>query len=142
MALSLRTLAGEIKTSLYGRRLGIDNNECLVGLRGVRTEITSATSATTGTPISNNGLTTIEKATSAAKTYTLALPYAGARKEIVSVSSSTKIASISLSGASLSCTSGSSNTLMEFTGRGQRVSLVGLSSAAWLATHMSGVSST
>jgi hypothetical protein len=140
MAITRDALKRRAQTSIHGDRLGLDDQEFIVGPKGVRHESIAATSASTSTALLNYGLSLMGMSTGAAKVYTLGLPIAGVRKELVMTSSSTKGTKITLSGASLSCTAGSSTTSITFTGRGQRAVLEGLTSATWVAVHLSGAS--
>lgn len=58
MALSLNAARNAIITSIYGRRLGLDNLEFLAGALDIRRQVTDLTSATTGTVVPNNGTVT------------------------------------------------------------------------------------
>ena len=141
MAITLESIRNSALTSIHGRRLGIDNADFLVGVRGVRTESIAATSATTGTALLNYGLSLMGLTTGAAKVYTLTAPdRAGLRKELVMTSSPTKGTQITLSGASLVSTGGSSATSIKFLGIGQRAILESVSTASWVALHLSGTS--
>jgi len=137
---TLDTLRNKIKTSIHGRRLGLDTEGFLVGPSGLRTESIAATSGTTGTALTNHGLTTFTMSTGAAKTYTLAAPVAGCQKELVVTSSSTKGIVVSLTNASLNSTAGSSTTTITFNGRGDRAILEGLSTSTWVAKYLNGAS--
>jgi len=139
MAISLEQLRNKIQTSIFGRRIGLDNADHIVGPRGIRLDVTEATSATTGTAITNSGLTTFTASTGAALGYTLAAPQPGVYKELVATSSSTKGTVIALTG-SLSSTAGSSTTAITFNGRGDRALLRGVSTAAWVALALNGAS--
>jgi len=53
MAITLDGLRKFIKTSIHGKRLGLDATERLVGPKGLRLAVTNATSASTGTQLPN-----------------------------------------------------------------------------------------
>lgn len=55
MAQSLETLRNNRITSLYGRRLGLDSDETLVGVKGLKEVVQDLTSASTGTSVNNYG---------------------------------------------------------------------------------------
>jgi hypothetical protein len=59
MAQSLETLRSNIMTSLFGRRLGMDKDECLVGQKAIKLAVTDLTSASTATAIPNYGAVNI-----------------------------------------------------------------------------------
>jgi len=140
MAFTLEQLRNKVQTSIFGRRLGLDNADHIVGPRGIRLDVTEATSATTGTAITNSGLTILSMSTGAAKGYTLAAPQPGVYKELVATSSSTKGMVITLTGAVLNSTGGSTANTITFNGRGDRALLRGVSTAAWVALALNGAS--
>ena len=59
MALSLAQLRAKIQTSIHGRRMGLDNDDCVSGPKGMRQTVTAATSASTGTQLPNYGIITL-----------------------------------------------------------------------------------
>lgn len=135
MAFSLESLRNQIRTSLWGRRMGLDHNQFLVGPYGLRVEVTDATSDTTGTQISNNGLTSV--VTTTADTWTLADPQPGCLK-VIHVNSSSTAAIATITAINIMCTAGSSKTSIAMTGAGA-ITLAGLSTAKWAAVGVSGV---
>lgn len=56
MAQSLETLRGKSVTSLHGRRLGLDTDETLVGVKDVKRVVQDLTSASTATTLNAHGL--------------------------------------------------------------------------------------
>ena len=141
MAITNEALRNEILTSVAGRRLGLDHNDFLVGPKAPRQEISAATTASTGTQINNYGFTTVAGGT-ATQTWVLAAPQDGVRKSFVSVSTSTKGAKITLASGSFNSTGGSSDTALTLHGIGQRVELIGVSTASYAVVSGVGFTST
>lgn len=56
MAQSLETLRSNAVTSLYGRRLGLDKDETLIGPKALKRAVQDLTSASTGTTLNNYGV--------------------------------------------------------------------------------------
>lgn len=137
--MSLETLRNSIVTSIQGRRLGLDKDDFLVGIRGVRgtvgvvPELETVTSVgSTGTTIANYGHTFLNS--SNASTWILpAPPYAGAKKTISSISTSTLDQTLDRSGTSfdIMSTEGTTMTTILFTGRGAAVELLARSTTRW-----------
>lgn len=132
MAISLTTLRNQILTSIYGRRLGLDINETLVGIRGVRRQQTGGTSDTTGTNLPNNGYVSVVTTTD--DTWVLDNAYVGAEVTLMTGSSSTGIHSINLGGSLCYSTQGIAGSTVVLTGPGAAISLVGISTALWQVT--------
>lgn len=59
MAQSLETLRNNRITSIYGRRLGLDSDETLVGPKALKVAVQDLTSASTGTSLNNYGIVNI-----------------------------------------------------------------------------------
>jgi len=129
MALSLDGLRRLIKTSVHGRRLGLDKDEFLAGPKGIRHAVTEATSASTGTQLPNYGIVRITS--SSAKTWQIADPVAGG--EVTLVVQSSAIPSITVTPAAATIVSSGSSTgasvIMQ--GGGTAVTLVGLSTSVY-----------
>ena len=78
----------DILTGLKGRRLGLTEDEWLVGPKGLASAVTNATSDTTGTALLSHGTHTV--ATTTNDTWTLAAPdRAGCRVTITTINTST-----------------------------------------------------
>ena len=77
---TLEGLRGQVKTSVHGRRLGLDNNDYVVGPKGLRDPIKAFT-AITGT-LNAYGINSIGVST-AAPTYTMPSPVPGAIAKLV-----------------------------------------------------------
>lgn len=111
---------------------------------------TTVTTLSTGTvAVATRGVALVSSATSTL--YTLAAPpAAGVRKTLTAISSSTlnrqiKVAvdvqgGASVGGGSGTLTASTSFTVLTFTGLGQTIELVGLSTAAWACIGMHGFS--
>ena len=132
MALTLATIRNAIITSLHGRRLGFDVNDLLVGTAGIVQPITDATSATTGTAISNTGITSVVTTTN--DTWTLADPIAGCKKTLVTGSSSTGVHTVTPAAATIVTSAGVAGDTITLTGGSAFIELVGLTTALWKMT--------
>lgn len=145
-------LQNSILTSIYGRRLGLNQNEFLVGPKGMAVATqdigTGTTESSTGTEIMNHGITSLAVATAAATTgssygttelagtFALAAPEPGVEKIIYTATShSTHQINVQCStGVTIIATSlGSSFGGVSFNARGQYIRLLGLSTSKWLA---------
>ncbi len=97
MALSLTTIANNIVTTVFGRRLGLDNLGYLAGPADIRKVVTDLTTASTATTIPNNGVVTFtgtSLGTSAAGgTFLLGLPVPGISVTITNINPVTSAAS-------------------------------------------------
>lgn len=131
MAYTVEQLRNEIITSIFGRRLGLDNNGMLVGFNDNRIPITDATSDTTGTNIPGFGVTTVD--TSTDDTWLLSAPVRGAMKYIYTGSTSTGIRTIKRADNSFAIRSSAASTLTTIVaqGGGLWLQLFGVSSAIY-----------
>lgn len=88
-ALLLESLRNQYKTSIWGRRLGLDNNDFVIGLKGLRTqvEVFTTTAASSASPFG----TTVAAASGSSQesAYTLQAIPVGGEKILRQVSSST-----------------------------------------------------
>lgn len=127
---TLEGLRSQIQTSVFGRRLGLDIGETLVGPNDIRKPVTAATSLTTGTNISAYGHTTITCA-SAATVFILADPVPGVFKTLTNIS--TGGPKVTLSNATIRNQLGSTNTFLLWTASssGQTATLFGESTSVW-----------
>lgn len=134
MAYSLNTLRGQRKTSIHGRRLGLDANDYIVGPRDLRTLVEDQQS-TAGTSMPPSGLTRIlTTGSTQCGIYPLEAPVIGARKRIVLMSSSTGCQLVKASGSALfyGCSvSTIGSTVINLLGRGAEVTLEAVTSQAW-----------
>lgn len=110
-----------------------------VGPAGSETLVGGAASVTTPTTAQTiaSGGTSIFPAT-AAKSYNLGAPAAGARKTLVATSTSTAVRTITLASGNFTSTAISTGASIAFNGIGQVVELIGLSTAAWFVTDNTG----
>lgn len=134
---TLAQLRNSILTSIHGRRLGLDINDCIV-TKGIQRGVTQATSDTTGTSIPNNGIGVV--VTSTNDTWTLDAPYDGAEVTLMTGSSSTGIHSINLGTAVAYSTIGIAGSTVVLTGPGAAISLRGLTTGIWAVTGAAGSS--
>lgn len=135
-AVSLESLRNKILTSIKGRRLGIDANECLVGPKHMKKAITGATSDTTGTALPNYGYVSVVTTTD--DTWTLTDPYHGAEVTLMTGSSSTGIHTVSMGNSVAYSTNGIAGANVVLTGAGAAMSLLGISTAIWQVTSRAG----
>lgn len=132
MAFTLEQIKSKILTSIHGRRLGLANGEYLCGPKDVLRPVTNATSDTTGTAILPYGYHTVVTTTD--DTWTLTdPPFAGIEVSIGTNSTSTGTHTISPAAATITSTNGVEGASIAMNGLGDRVRLVAISTAAWLA---------
>ena len=149
MAFTLETMRNNILTSLYGRRIGLDKDDFLLGHKGHRMPITEDVSGLgasaviagvgTGTSVENYGMTRIvSSAGSTANTgfaFTVQAPKAGVRKIIYQYGASTSAHVFGFSGSAVvqggSLTSAGS-TMISLFKQNAMVELLGISTAIWL----------
>jgi len=138
MAQTLDQARRKIKTSVHGRRLGLDGDENLVGVKSIRHVVTNATSATTGTDLPNHGFHTVdESGATSADVHRLAAPAPGVPVTIGCASTSTAVrAVIFASGVTCISTNGASGSSMKLRGPGAVVNLVGISTSQYMVTSM------
>ncbi len=141
MAQSLETLRGRILTSLFGRRLGLDKDEYLVGPYDMKAVVTDLTSASTGTAIPAYGVTNITGTSllTSAQTYLLSNPVPGVACTICNLNANTSAASPGSTAMTMvrpstafyiNTTDGSTVTTLNIT-PGSAVTLMGLSTALY-----------
>ncbi len=125
---------GNLLHSIYGRRLGTDNNGYVTSKVGFAPELQALSSASTGTQIVAGGITTI--ATSSAQTFILANPAEGVLKKIVLTSTTASTVTIRLStdGPTFVTTAGSSMEAWALANGGDHFDLVGVSTSLWAVT--------
>lgn len=149
MAKSLETLRSNILTSIFGRRLGLDPNEFMVGPKDIRLATQTLTSATTGTNAVNYGITGFNVTTASASTassvgttevgrsFLLDPPSEGVSKILYNANSTGSTASVVVEfGTGVTCFSaslGSTFTGLTMWAGGQYAQLVGVSTSQWMA---------
>ena len=132
MAFSIENIRAKIRTSMHGRRIGMTNDDFLAGQKSLLMPVTNATSATTGTALLPYGMHTVVTTTN--DTWTLTdPPYAGIPVEIATNSTSTGTHTISPAAATITSTNGVEGASITMNGLGDRIRLVSLSTAAWMA---------
>lgn len=144
MAYTLNQLRAQRKTSIHGRRLGLDANDFLVGPVGVRLPHDDIDQTGTGTSVPYYGMTRIISSanggsTQAGLAYTIqAPPGPGVEKEIYHYGASTSAHVFGFSGSAVvqggSLTSAGS-TMISFFRQNAYVKLRSISSAIWLALN-------
>lgn len=130
MPLSLEQLRGRIITSIYGRRLGLDEEDRLCGAKGRRETITEGTSATASTQnLPNFGWVVVTS--SNASTWTMDAPETGCEVKIVTGSTSTADHYINMENATIQSCFGSTQNQIDLRGGGAGVTMFGLSTSSW-----------
>jgi len=129
MAFTLAQLRNKILTTIHGRRVGLDSDGFLLGVKGTRVPITDATSATTGTALPNHGLVSVVTTTNSG--WTLADPVPGCEVELVTGSSSTGTHTVTFAAATAISSYGIASSIISMQGKGAFISLRGLSTATW-----------
>jgi len=140
MAQTLETARGLAVTSIHGRRLGLDNDEFLVGPKGHRKVVTDATSDTTGTALPNHGLVSVVTTTN--DTWTLTDPEVGCEVRIVTGTTSTGIHTIVTAAAVILSSAQTTMGTISLTGAAQGCELVGLTTAKWAITSRASTAGT
>ena len=133
---TLEQLRNSILTSVHGRRLGLDHNECLTGVKGVQRPVTQATSDTTGTALPNHGVNVVVTSTDDA--WTLTDPFDGAEVTLMTGSSSTGVHTVTCAAAVIYSTNGIAGANVVLTGAGAAMTLRGLSTAIWAVQSRAG----
>lgn len=126
-------------TSIHGRNFGLDRDGYAIAERvGFRNKVTTATSASTGTTISNNGTTLVTSIST--QTWVLESPVPGVRKVLVHSATSTSTASraISSTGAVFQTTASATYTSFSWIAAGGSAVLEGLSTARWAVVNNNG----
>jgi len=138
MADLLETLKNTIRTSIHGRRLGLDDDDCLVGPKHMKVPLEDATSDTTGTALVNYGISSV--VTSTNDSWTLTDPYVGAVKTLITGSSSTGIHTVVMAAATIRSSNGIAGANVILTGAGAGMTLTGITTAIWAVTSIAGSS--
>jgi len=130
MALSLQQVRDSIMTSIYGRRLGLDKDDRLCGIKGRRETITEATSNTTAVNLPNYGIVTV--ASSNEMTWVLDDPLVGCEVKImIGTSTSTANHYINTDTATIKSSFGTTQTQIDMEGGGAGITMIGLSTGLW-----------
>ena len=147
MAQSLETLRSNIQTSIFGRRLGLDDADFLVGPKDIKGAIEDLTTATTGTDVNPYGTARITATGSSQgpTQHSLAAPVPGVSKLLVLDSSSTGSHQFlsTPNGASIIISSvGTTIGVVNLLGPGAAVTLMGLTTAKWYVVSEGGYATT
>lgn len=154
MGQTLTQIRNRMLTSIYGRRLGLNQADFLGGVKGLIKAIqviepssALSTVSTTGTEINNYGMTSLAVATEAATTgssygstevggqFGMAAPEPGIEKIIYTATNhSTMLITVNFGTGvtGINTSAGSSFGGLSFNAKGQWVRLYGLSTAQWL----------
>ena len=142
MANLLETLKNTaLQTSIRGRRLGLTQDDYLVGVKDLQKQVEDI-SSTAASTISAFGFTRLMSTAASSAIYTVAQHVAGIEKRIAQTSSSTLGFAVRFpSGTNVYTTAGTSFNQLVFAGAGNVVALSALSSAilALVGTLPSGV---
>jgi len=140
MAQTLEQTRSLIRTTIHGRRLGLDQDEFLVGVKDVRHVVTDATSDTTGTNVPNHGMVSVITTTD--DTWTLNDPEVGCVVRLATGSTSTGAHTISCAAATILSSVSSTFGGVVLTGGGAGIELTGLTTAIWTVTSRIGTTAT
>lgn len=138
---TLQGLRSQLLTSIKGRRLALDPNDYLVGPRDLRVQIegfssggSTITSTSVATSLSAWGVSVVgASAASGTTAYTLAAPVPGVKKTIFCPTTGYAVIGTTAAGAFICSTASVTSTYgyITFTGKGNLVELMGLTTALW-----------
>lgn len=142
MALLNETLRSLILTSIFGRRLGLDSNDYLVGPKDMRNQVEDITS-TVPTSVAAWGLTRILTSGSSQGPvqHTLPAPIPGLQKILVLNTTSTgsyQFLSTAAGASILAASDGTTKALVNLIGQGGAVTLEALTTAIWAVVGSAG----
>lgn len=147
---SINGLRNGIITSLYGRRIGLDSSDYLVGPKAFRDQIegvSSAGSSIVSTSVASNlsayGLSLVGATGASATTaYTLAAPVTGVTKRLFNPTTGQAVIGTTGAGAFICSTGSVTSTLGSITliAKGACIELLGLTTALWGVTQVSQIS--
>ena len=121
------------RTNIHGRRLGMDHDEFMVGVKDIRKVVTNATSDTTGTALPNHGFISVVTTTN--DTWVLTDPEVGVSVKLACASTSTGNHIVTPAAAVIISTNGMAGSQILMNGVGAEVELMGLSTALWYASR-------
>ena len=134
MAQSLETLRNNVLTSIYGRRLGLQRDESLVGPIGLK-QVIEDIQTTVPTTVLAYGITRIlTSGSSQLSQHLLPAPIPGIDKTIILQTTSTGMQmflSTANGAAIISASDGTTKAVLNMNGPGGSVTLVGLTTALW-----------
>ena len=122
--------------SLYGRLIGLDENNALLVRQNRTGTKLAGTSDSTGTPLANNGFVSVITTTN--DTWTLGEAQKGNLVTLMTGSSSTGIHSINLGNSLCHSTAGIAGSTVTLIGAGASITLYGESSSVWRLVGRSG----
>lgn len=130
------TLRSQIRTSIHGRRLGLDDYGCLVGPLDIRVNVEeiATTAATSFTPTGLTVLTTAIISTGPTSN-TLQAPIPGTFKTLFLNSTSTGANTVTFTSASLYLTSMTSAASVTLVGEGACLNLFARSTSQWILAN-------
>jgi hypothetical protein len=135
-ALSREQLRNQMKTSMMGRRAGMDNNDYEVGEQDTRLPVDNITS-TVQTSLSANGFSLLSCTVASSAIHTLQGPVPGIYKQITQISSSTLGIAVQFgASANIVTSAGSSFNQIVFAGVGHTANLACVSTnggGIWLS---------
>jgi hypothetical protein len=131
MAKTLAAYRNEILTSVHGRRLGISNDEFLVGQKGMKQVVTAATSASTGTQLPNHGYITLTSTETNGTEWQIADPITGVEVTLTITSSSTYGHTVTPENATFVTSGSSTGASVILQGGGTAVTLFGISTSVY-----------
>lgn len=136
MALSLDTLRNQVVTSIFGRRMGLDSNDFLVGPKGLRQQVEDLTTAATTVAGFGISRVTATGSSQGPVQYTLPSPagFIGTIKYLALATTSTgsyQFLSTANGASILAASDGTTKALVNLVGQGGVVGLMAVSSAAW-----------
>lgn len=131
MAFTLEQIRNQIRTSIYGRRLGLDDNQQLVGVKGTRIPVNAATTATTAITITGDGFWTVDTTTNTG--WLLGQPVVGGFLYLNTGATSTGIRTITTVSTNWTIVSSanSTGTIITAQGGGITLTLFGITSAQY-----------
>lgn len=127
MAWSLEQIRGQIITSIFGRRLGLDKDDVLCGPHAVRLPIEDITTTNAST-MAAFGITRLMSTPVSSATYTMATVPQGSQKIITQISSSTLGFVVRPNNQTFATTAGSSFNQMVSQGAGGAIQCWAISS--------------
>ena len=146
MAQSLDTLRNNAVTSIHGRRLGLQQDETLVGARDLKLAIEDIQSTVPTTALAYGVTRVLTSGSSQGPVqHFLPAPIPGVRKYISMQTTSTgsqQFLSTANGASILAASDGTTKGVINFRGPGGAVQLIGLTTAVWGVTHGMNVGST
>ncbi len=141
MAFSLDSLRNLVQTSIFGRRLGLDSNDFLVGPKAARLAVEDLT--TVATTVTNYGMSVVTAtgSTQGPVQHTLPAPVIGALKYLALHTTSTgshQFLSTGNGASIYSASDGTTSGVVNLRHPGASVTLFGLTSAIWKVVSVTG----